>query len=45
MESSGMPGRIQISDATRSLLGDLVDVEAREIDIKGFGRQTTYLMR
>ena len=45
MESSGVSGRIQISAATRSLLGDLVDAEAREIDIKGFGRQTTYLVR
>ena len=45
MESSGVPGQIQISAATRSLLGDLVEVEAREVDIKGFGRQTTYLVR
>ncbi len=44
MESFGVPGRIQISAATRSLLGDLVEVEAREVDIKGFGRQTTYLV-
>ena len=45
MESSGVPGRIQISAATRALLGDLVDDEAREVDVKGFGRQTTYLVR
>ncbi|MDF2733892.1 MAG: adenylate/guanylate cyclase [Chloroflexota bacterium] len=45
MESSGIPGRIQISAATRALLGDPVDVEARDVDIKGFGRQTTYLVR
>jgi adenylate cyclase len=45
MESTGISGRIQISAATRSLLGDLVDAEAREIDVKGFGRQTTYLVR
>ena len=45
MESSGVPGRIQISAVTRSLLGDVVEVEAREVDIKGFGRQTTYLVR
>ncbi len=45
MESSGVPGRIQVSAATRSLLGDLVEVDAREVDIKGFGPQTTYLIR
>ena len=45
MESSGIPGRIQISAATRALLGDPVDVEARDVDIKGFGWQTTYLVR
>ena len=44
MESSGIPGRIQISAATRSLLDDLVDLEPREVDVKGFGRQTTYLV-
>lgn len=44
MESSGVPGSIQISSATRSLLGEAVDGEARELDVKGFGRQTTYLV-
>jgi adenylate cyclase len=45
MESSGVPGRIQISAATRALLADLVGDVAREVDVKGFGRQTTYLVR
>jgi adenylate cyclase len=45
MESSGEPGRIQISAATRALLGDLVGDVARDVDVKGFGRQTTYLVR
>ena len=45
MELSGVPGRIQISAATRALLGDLVGDVAREVDVKGFGRQTTYLVR
>ncbi|HET7169701.1 MAG TPA: adenylate/guanylate cyclase domain-containing protein [Candidatus Limnocylindrales bacterium] len=44
MESSGVAGRIQISAATRSLLGDSLDCVAREVDVKGFGRQTTYLV-
>ena len=44
MESSGVPGRIQISATTRSLLEDPVDLEPREVDVKGFGRQTTYLV-
>jgi hypothetical protein len=45
MESSGVPGRIQISETTRTLLEDPADLEAREMDVKGFGRQTTYLVR
>lgn len=45
MESSGIPGWIQISAATRSELRDALDGEAREVDVKGFGRQTTYLVR
>ena len=45
MKSSGVPGRIQISAATRALLGDMVGDVAREVDVKGFGRQTTYLVR
>jgi guanylate cyclase len=44
METSGVPSRIQISETTRTLLGDSADVEAREIEVKGFGRQTTYLV-
>jgi len=44
MESSGVAGRIQISGATRSLLGDSLDCVAREVDVKGFSRQTTHLV-
>ena len=44
MESTGVPERIQISAATRALLGDAVPVEAREVDVKGLGRLTTYLV-
>jgi adenylate cyclase len=45
MESSGVPGRIQLSAVTRSLLGEPLDGETREVDVKGFGRQTTFLVR
>ena len=44
MESSGVPGRIQIAAATWSLLVKPVDGVAREVDVKGFGLQTTYLV-
>lgn len=44
MESSGVPGRIQMSAATRALLGDAFDSTAQEVDVKGFGRQMTYLV-
>jgi class 3 adenylate cyclase len=45
MESLGVPGRIQTSAATRLLLGDSVEGKAREVDVKGFGPQTAYLVR
>jgi guanylate cyclase len=44
MESSGMAGRIQLAESTRILLGDQADFEARQIDVKGLGRMTTYLL-
>jgi class 3 adenylate cyclase len=45
MESSGVPGRIQVAETTRNLLADRYDFERREVDVKGFGRLTTYLVR
>jgi adenylate cyclase len=45
MESSGVPGRIQVAESTRDLLADQYDFERREVDVKGFGRLTTYLVR
>ena len=45
MESSGVPGRIQVSAATRALLGSAVDFEQRTTDVKGLGVLTTYLVR
>ncbi len=42
MESSGQPGRIQISDATYQLIKDEFECELRgEIDVKGKGTMTT----
>ncbi|MGH2418485.1 MAG: adenylate/guanylate cyclase domain-containing protein [Candidatus Limnocylindria bacterium] len=45
MQSSGVPGRIQLPQSTRDLLGDAYRVEEREpVDIKGLGPMTTYLL-
>jgi class 3 adenylate cyclase len=43
MQSSGVPGRIQLSAATTDRLGDAVDVEERTLDIKGLGTVRAYL--
>lgn len=43
MESSGVPGRIHLSAATRELLGDTERFERREVHVKGLGPLTTYL--
>jgi len=45
MQSSGVPGRIQVAPSTRELLGDAWAFEEREpIDVKGLGPMTTYLL-
>jgi class 3 adenylate cyclase len=45
MESSGVPGRIQVAPSTRELLGDSVQFEEREaVEVKGLGRMTRYLV-
>jgi len=45
MESSGIPGRIQVSASTRALLGNEESFEERGmIEVKGLGRMTTYLV-
>jgi adenylate cyclase len=44
MESSGVPGRIQLAESTRVLLGDTLRFEARSVDVKGLGLLTTYLL-
>ena len=43
MESSGVPGRIHLAASTRELLdGDRF--EARQVEVKGLGTMTTYLL-
>jgi len=44
MESTGIPGRIQIGESTRDLLGTSIATEPREIDVKGLGPMRTYLV-
>lgn len=45
MESAGVPGRIQVAESTRALLGNTCVFEQREaVDVKGFGRMTTYFL-
>jgi adenylate cyclase len=43
MESSGVPGRIQVAASTWKLLRDRYAFERREVDVKGLGPMTTYL--
>jgi class 3 adenylate cyclase len=44
MESSGVPGRIQLAESTRDALGDGETLVARAIEVKGLGPLTTYLV-
>jgi guanylate cyclase len=45
MESSGVPGRIQVAPSTRDLLRDSNSFEEREaVEVKGLGRMTRYLV-
>lgn len=45
MESHGLPGKLQLSDATLARLGDGRAVEERApIDVKGKGRMRTFLL-
>jgi len=45
MESTGVPGRIQVSEATHLLLKDQFALEERgEIEVKGKGKMRTYLL-
>jgi len=45
MESSGVPGRIQVAPSTHALLRDAFTWEERPpVDVKGLGVMTTYLL-
>jgi adenylate cyclase len=45
MESTGEPGKIQVSEATHALLADKFNLESRgEIEIKGKGKMRTWFL-
>jgi class 3 adenylate cyclase len=44
MESTGVAGRVQVSDSTRELLPQRFRLEPRDIEAKGLGRLTAYLV-
>ena len=45
MESSGLPGRIHLSEATAALIADQFELENRgPIEVKGKGTMTTFLL-
>lgn len=44
MESHGLPGRIQVAASSRERLGPHHAFEARQLDVKGLGRISTYLV-
>ena len=43
MESTGEPGRVQLAESTRRLVGDDRPYVRREVDLKGIGVVTAYL--
>ena len=44
LESNGVPGRVQISSETESLLSKAFALEPREIEAKGKGTLSTFLI-
>jgi adenylate cyclase len=44
MESSGLPDRIHLAASTRSRLAEELGLEMRQVDVKGLGPMTTYLV-
>ena len=45
MESTGLPGRIQISRETYERVHDIFEFEQREIEAKGKGKMKTYVLK
>ena len=44
MEAFGLPGRVHVSASTRERLGTGAAFEPRELEVKGLGRLSTYLV-
>ncbi len=44
MESSGVPGRIQVAASTRERAGNAFTFDERSLDVKGLGQTTAYLI-
>jgi adenylate cyclase len=44
MESSGIPGRVQVAAATYELLAGRYPFEGRQVEVKGLGTMTSYLL-
>jgi class 3 adenylate cyclase len=44
MESTSVPGRLQIAPTTRDLLDGALALEERHLEVKGLGRITAYLV-
>jgi adenylate cyclase len=44
MESTGLPGQIQLAASTRERLAPALACEARQLEVKGLGTLTTYLL-
>jgi adenylate cyclase len=44
MESTSVPGRLQIAPTTRDLLAGTYALEERHLEVKGLGRMTAYLV-
>ena len=44
MESTGVPGTIQVAASTWRLCGDRYPFPPRDVDVKGLGSLRTYLL-